>query len=218
MRHRTLLRIALLLPVLWVMSVPGLAKADDVADCFTGQLGQRIPACTAVIEDPTSSPFELERALDIRSVDLAIVKRFAEAMDDLNRVLKLNPNSATALNGRAWTLFRWKNTTDGMADVNRALQLDGTLAPAWDTRAHFYQMLGNFEKAFTEYEAAVGFGGIPFIRIYQCGLKERGLYKGPVDGIYSTEMRKALRACAFSATCDPLPENEYEQECENVTS
>jgi Tetratricopeptide repeat len=220
MIHSRPLRTALilLLPLLWTLSVPGTAKSDSSQDCFAGNLGQRIASCSAVIEDPTTTPFELERALDIRSVDLAIVKRFAEAIQDLDRVLTLNPQSASALNGRAWTLYRWKNTADGMDDVNASLRLDGTLAPAWDTRAHLYQLLGNFEKAFTEYEAAIGFGGVPFIRIYQCGLKERGLYKGPVDGIYSAAMRTALRTCAFSNSCDPLPDNEFEQDCENATS
>lgn len=79
-------------------------------------------------------------------------------------------------------------------------------------------ILGQYDRAFVEYEAAIGFGGEAFIRTYQCGLRERGLYKGPVDGVYSVAMRTALRACAFSATCDPLPENEYAQECESATS
>jgi Tetratricopeptide repeat len=216
MRHSRLvcLSVALLCAFTW----PGTARADNFADCFSGQLRQRIPACTAIIEDPASTALERERALETRSVDLSIAGRFAEALQDLERAIQINPNSAIALNGRAWAIYRWKKSTAGMDDVNKALRLDGTLAPAWDTRAHLFQTLGDFEKAFQDYEAAVGFGGIPFIRIYQCGLRERGLYKGIIDGIYSPEMRTALRACAFSTSCDPLPDNEFEQDCENATS
>jgi hypothetical protein len=105
-----------------------------------------------------------------------------------------------------------------MDDVNASLRINGAYAAAWDTRAHLYQLLGQFARAFNEYEAAVGFGGTSFIRMYQCGLRERGLYKGPADGIYSAAVRAALRSCAFSASCDPLPENEYEEECGNVSS
>ncbi len=214
--HRT--SLALLLAVFAALWGTGHARADVYADCMEGRLGQRIASCSAVIADPATAALDLEHALEIRSVDLAIAKRYAEAKQDLDRALQLNPQSATALNGRAWTLYRWKNTTDGMNDVNASLRINGAYAAAWDTRAHLYQLLGQFDKAFNEYEAAIGFGGENFIRMYQCGLKERGLYKGPADGIYSSAVRVALRTCAFSASCDPLPENEYEQECENVLS
>jgi tetratricopeptide (TPR) repeat protein len=210
--------LALLLAMFSVLWWVGFARADTYSDCMDGTLRKRIAPCSAVIDDPATTALDLERALEIRSNDLAIAKRFAEAVQDLDRALKLNPTSALALNGRAWTLFRWKNTADGMDDVNASLRIDGAFAAAWDTRAHLYQLLGQFDRAFNEYEAAVGFGGEFFIRLYQCGLRERGIYKGPVDGIYSAAVRAALRSCASAATCDPLPENEFEEECESATS
>jgi tetratricopeptide (TPR) repeat protein len=220
MRQSLLLCMVSVLGValLWSISWPGTAGADTLPDCFSGQLRQRMPSCTAIIEDPSTTALDRERALETRSIDLSIAGRFAEALQDLERALQINPNSAIALNGRAWAIYRWKKSTAGMNDVNKALQLDGTLAPAWDTRAHLFQTLGDFENAFQDYEAAVGFGGIPFIRTYQCGLKERGLYKGPIDGIYSAQTRTALGACAFSASCDPLPDNEFQQDCEDAIS
>jgi tetratricopeptide (TPR) repeat protein len=209
---------ALLLALFLTLCATGHASADRLADCVSAAPGQRIASCSLVIGDPATTAPDLERALVIRSIDLAIAKRFADAKQDLDQALQLNPQSATALNGRAWTLYRWKNTAEGMDDVNTSLRLDVTYAAAWDTRAHLYQVLGQFDKAFNEYEAAVGFGGVAFIRTYQCGLKERGLYKGPADGIYTATVRAALRKCAFSASCDPLPENEFQQECESVSS
>jgi tetratricopeptide (TPR) repeat protein len=209
---------ALLLTCFLTLCATGHARADVYTDCMDGQLGKRVTSCTAVIDDPATSVFDLERALIIRSSDLATAKRFAEAKQDLDRALQLNPRSATALNDRAWNLYRWKNTADGMDDVNASLRENGAYAAAWDTRAHLYQLLGQFDKAFNEYEAAIGFGGEEYIRTYQCGLKKRGLYKGPADGLYSAAVRAALRKCAFSVTCDPLPENEYETECENASS
>jgi tetratricopeptide (TPR) repeat protein len=210
--------IALLLELLSALCATGHAWADVYGDCVNGQRGQRIASCSAVIDDPATTAFDRQQALEIRSADLAIAQRYAEAVQDLDRALQLNPESATALNGRAWSMYRWKKTADGMNDVNASLRINGTYAAAWDTRAHLYQLLGQFDKAFTEYEAAVGFGRQSFIRMYQCGLRERGLYKGPADGVYSSAVRTALRSCAFSASCDPLPENEYEEECDNVSS
>jgi tetratricopeptide (TPR) repeat protein len=219
MKNRRLQNMVLVLfALVSVLCATGHARADTYADCMNGRLGQRIASCSAVIDDPATTAFDLEHALEIRGADLAIAKRYSEAIQDLDRALKLDPQSATALNGRAWSLFRWKKTADGMDDVNASLRINGAYAAAWDTRAHLFQVLGQFAKAFNEYEAAIGFGGPSFVRIYQCGLKERGLYKGPADGIYSSTVRAALRSCAFSASCDPLPENEYEEECGNVSS
>lgn len=210
--------VALHLAVFLMFCATGQARADRLADCIYAVPGQRIASCSLVIDDPAATAMEIERALITRSIDLMIAKRFSETMQDFDRVLQLNPQSAIALNGRAWALYRWKNSADGMDDVNASLRLDGTYAAAWDTRAHLYQVLGQFDKAFNEYEAAIGFGGESFIRTYQCGLKAHGLYKGPADGIYTSTVRAALRKCAFSASCDPLPENEFAQDCESVSS
>ena len=220
MHHLMLRHIvwALLLSIFATLSAPQFAWADNSTDCFNGTLGQRVAPCSAVIADTLTTPFDLELALQNRSTDFLHAKKYAEALQDVERALQLNPQSSTALNGRAWVLYRWKKTDAGMDDVNRSIQLNGLYAPAWDTRAHLYQMQGRYTEAFDNYEAAVGFGGEYMIRSYQCGLKERGLYKGPVDGIYSAAMRTALRACSTSATCDPLPENEFQQECESATS
>jgi Tetratricopeptide repeat len=219
MKHTAMFKMSVcILALIGKLALAQAALADDFTDCIAGQLGQRLAACTAVIDNPASSPNERVQALENRSVELSIAGKLAEAFEDVDKALKINPDSPIALNGRAWTLFRWKKTADGMDDVNKSLRLDGLSAPAWDTRAHLYQLLGDFERAFKEYETAVGFGGVPFIRTYQCGLKEQGLYKGVVDGIYSPDMRSALRACAFSPACDPLPKNEFEQDCENATS
>jgi tetratricopeptide (TPR) repeat protein len=220
MKHHTAYQAALAMLFVFFSAfcAAGGAWADNFSECLNGKLGNRIAACSAAIDDPATKASDLESALNNRSIDLMIAGRFADSIQDLDRALQINPRSAMALNGRAWTLYRWKNTADGMNDVNESLRIDGTYAPAWDTRAHLYQLLGVFDRAFNEYEAAVGFGGENFVRTYQCGLKERGLYKGPIDGNYSAALRDALRTCAFSAVCDPLPKNEFEQDCESATS
>jgi tetratricopeptide (TPR) repeat protein len=204
-----------------VMMIGGAhhANANALYDClYEPSTQKRLTGCNTVINDPASMDTEKAQALEMRARQFSIERKFPEAMQDLNQSLQLNPNSDYALNGRAWTLFRWKKTDEGMNDVSKALEIAPMSAPAWDTRAHLHQLRGEFEKAFTEYEAAIGFGGEPFIRTYQCGLRERGLYKGQINGIYSVEMRTALRKCAFSKSCDPLPENEFVQECDGLTS
>jgi tetratricopeptide (TPR) repeat protein len=217
-RVHVLVRFAGRLALLWLAVLSHAAMADDLADCLSGVPGKRVASCTAAIDDPNTGELQRGQALENRSVDLSIAGKFPEAMRDVEAALQINPDSAIALNSRAWTLYRWKRSVEGWDDVNKSLQIAPMSAPAWDTRAHLHQLRGHFEKAFNEYEAAVGFGGVPFIRMYQCGLKERKLYSGPVDGIYSAELRAALRACALTTTCDPVPDYEFQQECDAATS
>jgi tetratricopeptide (TPR) repeat protein len=194
------------------------AWADSRNDCFNGTTQRSATACTSVIEDPNTGDLDRSMALVLRGRSLSLAGKYPEAMKDFDEALKLDPNSSMGLNNRAWALYRWKNTADGMADANRSLELDGTSSATWDTRAHLNQLLGNIDGAFADYEVAIGFGGEPLIRTYQCGLRKEGLYRGLVDGKYSAAMRKALRTCASSKTCDPLPENELQEECDAVTS
>ncbi len=56
------------------------------------------------------------------------------------------------------------------------------------------------------HEAAMAFGGKPFVQLYQCSLKLAGLYRGPLDGIIRLELRTALRQCVDQGSrCAPLP-------------
>jgi tetratricopeptide (TPR) repeat protein len=205
MKHKsTLAAIALLL---WI-AVPIQARSEDIVSCFgDGPMRQRIEACTAIIQDPNATDLDRVEAYGARGWYYSSLKRYQDGIDDLNRALAINPDSSFALNNRAWALYRWKNTIEGWSDVERALNLDPGNFAAWDTRAHLWQLKGEHGSAFKDYETAIGLGGSLFVRLYQCGLRERGLFKGEIDGIYSVETRTALKTCASSKSCDPLPDD-----------
>ncbi len=195
-----------------------MVRAESGDDCFLGVESRRLESCTQVIEDPNTSPTDRLDALIIRGQMQAMNRRYPEALRDFDEAIAVDPQSAVALNNRAWAHYKWKRSTVGLADVEEALRLAPASAPSWDTRAHLRQILGDFTGAFNDYEAAIGIGGNSFVTLYQCGLKERGLYNGPVDGVYSVATRAALRTCALSSTCDPLPENEFIDQCNSVSS
>ncbi len=93
--------------------------------------------------------------------------------------------------------------------------MNGQSHHVWDTRAHLRQSLGDRSLALRDYEQAIRIGGESVIKLYQCGLEAQGLYKGPVDGLYTFDVRSALESCVHSDACDPLPPDE---ECRNPTS
>jgi hypothetical protein len=184
-----------------------LARADTGLPCWSEPLQKRIEVCTSIIKNPATEPFLRAEAYSTRGLAYSILDKYLEAIADYDKALEINPDFAMVLNNRAWAYFKWQGSTRGMDDVQRSLELDPASEHSWDTRAHLRQLLGQHDGAFADYEAAVGWGGMPTIKMYQCGLKERGMYKGDVNGIYGTDTRAALKTCASSTTCDPLPSN-----------
>lgn len=208
--------------IAFVMATPLVLADASPDDCYSLSFKTQIEGCTKIIENPASSGQERSVAYALRGQALSILKRYAEGMADLDKSIEINPDSAYALNSRAWAWFKWKRNTNGLADVEKSIRLDPGAHPTWDTRGHLRQLLGDFDGAFSDYETAIGLGGVPVIRMYQCGLSERGLYKGKIDGLYTSKTREALKTCSFLRTCDPLPENLYfiteDMNCDNQTS
>ena len=196
-------------------SLPGLARAEVATDCFSEDWNRRIGGCTIIIESNTATPAEKAQAYAMRALALSIKGQYDVAIRDYDEAIRIAPDFAVALNNRAWAYFKWGQGLRDMPDVERSLQLNPLSEHTWDTRAHIRQTVGQFAGAFSDYERAVDLGGERMIKLYQCGLTEMGLYKGKIDGVYSKDVREALRQCAFRKDCDPLPGDE---QCRQATS
>jgi tetratricopeptide (TPR) repeat protein len=199
-----------IIAALWlVVAAASAARADsNAADCLSDDNERRILGCSIIIENPATPPLERSNALAIRGLALAIKGLLDRAIQDYDAALAINPNSPSALNNRAWAYFRSGRGPDGLPDVERSLLLNPDSEHSWDTRAHIRQLMGNSEGAIRDYEMAVHLGGERMVKLYQCGLAERGLYRGQMDGIYNAETKTALRTCARERDCDPLPADE----------
>ncbi len=192
-----------------------VAQAELATDCFSDDNERRISGCTTIIEGSGFTPADKSQAYAMRALALSLKGLYPRAIDDYDAAIRLVPDFAVALNNRAWAYFKWGQGPKGLPDVEKSMQLNPMSEHTWDTRAHIRQVMGRHEDAFQDYEQAVNLGGERMIKLYQCGLSERGLYKGRMDGIYSEETRTALRTCSQSRTCDPLPGDEM---CRDTTS
>ncbi len=203
-------RAGSILAALWFVVAASTAAAADssAADCLSDDNERRILGCSIIIDNPATPPLERSNALAIRGLALAIKGQLDRAIEDYDAALNINPNSASALNNRAWAHFRAGRGPEGLPDVERSLMLNPDSEHSWDTRAHIRQLQGNVEGAIRDYEMAIHLGGERMIKLYQCGLAERGLYHGQMNGIYSAETKTALHTCAGDRTCDPLPADE----------
>jgi len=190
-------------------------RAEEALDCLSEDWERRIAGCTRVIENPATKAPERAQAYSLRALSLSLKGKYEEAIRDYDEAIAIMPNFAVALNNRAWAYYKWGRGSEGLADVEKSLQLNALSEHTWDTRAHIRQVMGNFAGAFADYEQAANLGGERMVRLYQCGLASQRLYRGRMDGRYTDEVRAALRTCAHSKTCDPLPADE---ECREPTS
>jgi len=191
------------------------AASNAVADCFSDNNERRIAGCSEVIDNPNIDPGTKSLAYAMRALALSLKGTLAEALPDYDAAIRLDPTSAMALNNRAWVLFKLDRLDEGMSDVGRSLDLAPLSPHAHDTRAHIYQARGRRTEALRDYEQAMRVGGEALVKLYQCGLEAAGVYTGPIDGLYTSDTRRALEICVSRRGCDPLPPDE---ECRAVTS
>ena len=197
--------------VLWLAptAVALAQSANAEADCYSEDVETRIRGCTQLLERPNLPPETRSGAYATRALGYSLKRDYGHAVEDYSRSLELVPNFATALNNRAWAMFRWGKPTQGMEDVEKALELQPDMDAAYDTRAHIKQALGNPQAAAGDYQMSMDFGGERMVLMYQCGLKDQGLYHGPRNGVQNEELRSAIKTCVLDQKCDPLPSDEF---------
>jgi len=191
------------------------ARADTANECFGDDFGRRIEACTALIGSSALSEADLALAYSARALAYSVKGQYDRAIPDYDESLRRDPDSAIALNNRAWAHFKSGDPERGAGDVDKALNLMPDSPHTLDTRAHIRQSRGDQKGALRDYERAIRFGGEHIVKLYQCGLQANSLYAGDIDGLYTSELRKAMEACVATTGCDPLPADE---ECRKITS
>ena len=207
--------LALLATLLAGLLAPPSKAASGLDDCFSNNDEHRIVGCSFVIEMPFISKSIKSKAYARRALAYSLKQDYDNALPDYERAIELDPYDAMPRNNRAWVFWRMARYDEGMADVETAIELDPTSHHAFDTRAHLKHSMGDADGAFRDYETAIRMGGEKLVKLYQCGLEAEGLYAGPIDGLYTFDVKIALRACVDQRDCDPLPPDE---ECRAATS
>ncbi|MGE0699904.1 MAG: tetratricopeptide repeat protein [Hyphomicrobiaceae bacterium] len=215
MKHRGTTWPALLGAAVLSAVLAAPVRAQVATDCFSEDNERRFAGCTLIIEDPSVSEADRANAYSLRALSLSLKQQYEQSIKDYDAAIAINPNFAVALNNRAWAYHKWGRGPEGLDDVERSLRLNPMSEHTWDTRAHIRQAMGNHSGALTDYQQAMLIGGSRMVKLYQCGLSASGLYRGRLDGIYNDELGDALKTCASSRTCDPLPADE---ECRDPLS
>ena len=199
---------AFLAGALLACAMPAGAASTSTSECFSQSNERRIAGCTELIKNPNIDAGTKSLAYAMRALALSLKGKLDESLPDYDRAIELDPSSAMSFNNRAWVKYKLNRLEDGLEDVERSLALGPASPHAHDTRAHIRQALGERRPALRDYERAMRLGGESLVRLYQCGLEAAGLYKGPIDGLYTRDVRRALEACVDTTECDPLPPDE----------
>ncbi|MFA5951639.1 MAG: tetratricopeptide repeat protein [Hyphomicrobium sp.] len=213
MRRHVPLILLVVLPIGPTSASP--AAASSLEDCFSDNNDRRIMGCSNLIESPLLDDVAKSLAFSRRALAFSLKRDYDRALPDYEMALRLDPGSSMAHNNRAWVLWRLGRHEEGLVDANQAIALQPESHHAFDTRAHLKQSLDEPRAAQDDYEQAMRLGGEKLIKLYQCGLEAQRLYTGPIDGLYTSDVRKALKTCVENRDCDPLPADE---ECRSATS
>lgn len=187
---------------------PARADALQNHDCFGKDTMRRIAGCTELLQRPGLDPVTKATAYATRALALSLIGRYEDAIRDYDVALSIVPNYPVALNNRAWAKFKLGRIAEAEPDVEKSLRLDRTSPHAHDTRAHVRQWQGRPKEALRDYRVAMALGGPRMVKLYQCGLQAQGLYLGPLSGIITEALEKALAECVKTVRCDPLPPDE----------
>jgi tetratricopeptide (TPR) repeat protein len=183
------------------------ATAPVPGGCNSLEPGRRIASCSALIDAPGTTPEVRAKAFFLRGLAYWELNQRERAVGDYDKAIRISPRYGAALNNRADAYLRLGKPAEGMPDIDQALQSDPQNPVYNATRGQIGQSTGDPQGAMRDHDAAMAYGGMAFVKLYQCGLRMARLYRGPIDGILRPELFAALRLCVDQGgSCDPLPE------------
>lgn len=110
-------------------------------------------------------------------------------------------NLAWAYSNRGLGYRRQDRLQKALEDYNEAIRLRPNYPDAYGNRAYLLDLLGVHEQAISDWETALSQGGPERVKKAQIYLRDKGFYKGAIDGKYGPNSRKALRACVLDDGC-----------------
>lgn len=111
------------------------------------------------------------------------------------------PDLAWAYSNRGLGHRRHGKLQKALEDYNEAIRLRPNYPDAYGNRAYLLDLLGVHDQAITDWETALSQGGAEQVKRAQRFLRDKGFYKGAIDGKYGPNSRKALRVCVLDENC-----------------
>jgi tetratricopeptide (TPR) repeat protein len=106
---------------------------------------------------PDARTMTPDRAVDLFNTAQKLTKSrdFAEAIKNLDDVIRFNPADPEALNNRCWARAIVGDLTNALRDCNQAIAIRPRFADALDSRGFVNLKLGRADNAIEDYDAAL---------------------------------------------------------------
>ncbi|MGF6311694.1 tetratricopeptide (TPR) repeat protein [Bradyrhizobium sp. i1.8.4] len=159
MRILACLTAALLGAALTLPNPPKAAAADDPSwqACVgrTTAPGDRVTACTTVIDGKTETGKRLAGAYCNRGHGLTEKRELDAALADLDEAIKLDPAYACAYTNRG-RVYAFKHDLDhAIADYDEAIRIDPAFALAYNNRGDAWLNKGDLDRALADLSLAI---------------------------------------------------------------
>jgi Flp pilus assembly protein TadD len=125
-----------------------------------GASDAQIAACTAVIQSPNESKWNVGVAYYKRGTAYNFRGDFDRAVADFNAVLNLGipiTYGADVLNNRGISYSMKGDAEHALADFNEAIRLDPSHSSAFTNRGNLYYQKGDRDRAIADYSKAISF-------------------------------------------------------------
>lgn len=143
-------------------------------------VGQRVKACTSLIDSAKYSGDQLAVLLTSRGAAWRSKRQFGRALADQNEAIRLNPRSAILYFNRAVTWQSKGDAKQAIADYTEVVRLTPAFALAYKNRADAFYGLGEFDQAIADYNDAIRLKPDFAEALARRGLAK--LQKGDADG------------------------------------
>ncbi len=151
-----------LLAALAVLTLPGVAHADGLADLNAGMAAQTrgdldgaIQLYTRAIDSGDLTPENQVVAYNNRGGAYLDKGDQDAALRDFDAMIRIDPNLAKGYYNRALVHEQKKNDDAALGDLDTALRLNPGLAEAYFGRGRIYDHKGDYDAALRDYSAAL---------------------------------------------------------------
>jgi S1-C subfamily serine protease len=146
------IRLAILIG--WLGS-SSTSHADEFSACLrANSTSEKIELCSLVIRHSRRTR-QLERAYLRRGNAYAEANRFADAVDDFNSLIRLNPTVAGYYDNRQYALKSMGRLREALDDANMAIRLAPTYSFGYRSRGIVNDAMGRHDIAIADYTKAI---------------------------------------------------------------
>jgi tetratricopeptide (TPR) repeat protein len=111
-----------------------------------------------VVYSTGGATFQVSTKFSITSLFEYNQGNYDEALDYMNKAIKLDPYNAQAYSNRGVIYFRKKDYSQAVTDFNRAIDIAPKYTHAYFIRGYAYSKIGNIERANIDWKTAAKLG------------------------------------------------------------